>query len=205
MICTILNYLFSMKCYEYMNGTSGISFLFMPYFDNIVLRAAQYSTIWIYSTLLSHTVCCAQSLSCVQLFLTPQAVTLCPWGFSRQEYWSGLSCPPPGDLPNPGIEPRSPALWADSLPSEPPGKPKNTGVGSLSLLQGILLTQEFNRGLLCCRWILYQLSYQGSPNHTLLFGIQAISHFLFSKEYMITTFVPLSFKTWTFSGEGGHH
>ena len=54
-----------------------------------------------------------------------------------QEYWSGLPCPSPGDLPNPGIEPRSPALQADSLPSKPPGKPKNTGVGSLSLLQGI--------------------------------------------------------------------
>ena len=45
-------------------------------------------------------------------------------GFSQQEYWSGLLCPPPGDLPNPGIEPRSPKLQADSLPSEPPGKPK---------------------------------------------------------------------------------
>ena len=43
--------------------------------------------------------------------------------FSRQEHWSGLPCPPPGDLPNPGIKPRSPALQADSLPSEPPGKP----------------------------------------------------------------------------------
>ena len=43
-------------------------------------------------------------------------------GFSRQEYWSGLPFPPPGDLPNPGIEPRSPALQADSLLSEPPGK-----------------------------------------------------------------------------------
>ena len=43
-------------------------------------------------------------------------------GFSRQEYWSGLPCPPPGDLPNPGIEPRSPALQVDSLQSEPPGK-----------------------------------------------------------------------------------
>ena len=42
--------------------------------------------------------------------------------FSRQEYWSSLPCPSPGDLPNPGIEPRSPALQADSLPSEPPGK-----------------------------------------------------------------------------------
>ena len=42
-----------------------------------------------------------------------------PMEFSRQEYWSGLPFPPPGDLPNPGIEPRSPALQADSLPSEP--------------------------------------------------------------------------------------
>ena len=44
--------------------------------------------------------------------------------FSRQEYWSGVPCPPPGDLPNPGIEVRSPALHVDSLPSEPPGKPQ---------------------------------------------------------------------------------
>ena len=43
-------------------------------------------------------------------------------GFSKQEYWGGLPCPSPGDLPDPGIEPRSPALQADSLPSEPPGK-----------------------------------------------------------------------------------
>ena len=42
--------------------------------------------------------------------------------FPRQEYWSGLAFPPPGNLPYPGIELRSPALWADSLPSEPPGK-----------------------------------------------------------------------------------
>ena len=44
-------------------------------------------------------------------------------GFSRQEYWSGLPFPSPGDLPDPGIEPRSPTLQADSLLSEPPGKP----------------------------------------------------------------------------------
>ena len=64
---------------------------------------------------------------------------------------------------NPGTEPRSPTLQADSLPSEPPGKPKNTRVGSLSLLQGNFPTQESSWGLLHCRWILYQLSYQGSP------------------------------------------
>ena len=44
-------------------------------------------------------------------------------GFSRQGCWSGLPCPFPGDLPNPGIEPESPELWVDSLPSDPPGKP----------------------------------------------------------------------------------
>ena len=44
-------------------------------------------------------------------------------GISRQEYWSGWPFPPPGDLPHPGIEPGSPTLQADSLPSEPPGKP----------------------------------------------------------------------------------
>ena len=68
------------------------------------------------------------------------------------------------DLSNPGIELGSPELQVDSSPAEPPGKPKNTGVGSLSLLQGIFPTQESNQGLLHCRWILYQLNYQGSPN-----------------------------------------
>ena len=66
-------------------------------------------------------------------------------------------------IPKPGIEPRSPELQADSLLTEPPGKPKNSGVGSLSLLQGIFPTQELNQGLLHCRQILYQLSFQGSP------------------------------------------
>ena len=57
----------------------------------------------------------------------------------------------------------SPSLQADSLPAEPQGKPKNTGVGSLFLFQQIFLTQELNWCLLHCRQILYQLSYQGSP------------------------------------------
>ena len=64
--------------------------------------------------------------------------------FSRPEYWSGYPFSSPGDLPNPGIEPRSSALQADSLPAEPQGKPKNTGLGSLSLLQRIFPTQELN-------------------------------------------------------------
>ena len=57
------------------------------------------------------------------------ARVLCPWKFSRQEYWSGWPCLSPGDLPIPGIEPRSPTLQTDSLPSEPPGKPIKGGGG----------------------------------------------------------------------------
>ena len=52
-------------------------------------------------------------------------------GFSRQEYWSGLPLPSPGDLPDPGIELRSPALWADALTSEPSGKPDIITEGSV--------------------------------------------------------------------------
>ena len=64
--------------------------------------------------------------SCVQLFVILWAVALqdpLSMEFSRQEYWSGLPCPSPGDLPDPGIEPESPAFQAESLLSEPPGKP----------------------------------------------------------------------------------
>ena len=69
----------------------------------------------------------------------------------------------------------SPTLQADSLPSEPPGKPKNTGVGSLSLLQRIFLTQESNCGLLHCRQNLFQLSYQGSPRNSQFTGVGNLS------------------------------
>ena len=100
---------------------------------------------------------CVLSCSVVSDSLQPTLPTrlLYPWEFSRQEYWTGLPCPPPGDLPNPGIKPRSPTLQVDSLPSQPSRKPKNTGIGSLSLLQQIFLTQELNQVLLHCRWILY--------------------------------------------------
>ena len=67
-----------------------------------------------------------KSLSRVPLFATPRTVAhqASPsMGFSRQEYWSGLPFPSPGDLPDPGIKPRSPTLEADTLTSEPPGKP----------------------------------------------------------------------------------
>ena len=69
---------------------------------------------------------------------------LYPWEFSRQEYWSRLPCPLPGDLPNPGIEPKSPALQEDSLPTETPGKP-----------QFIYSGTERERERVCvCVWVL---------------------------------------------------
>ena len=69
-----------------------------------------------------------KSLSRVRLFATPSTVAYkasLSMEFSRQEYWSRLPFPSPGDLPHPGIEPRSPTLQADALPSEPPGKPRH--------------------------------------------------------------------------------
>ena len=89
----------------------------------------------------------------MHVLVTQSCPTLCdPWTlahqaplsmeFSRQEYWNGLPFPSPGDPPNLETEPRSPALQADCLSSESLEKSKNTGVGSLSLLQEIFLTQE---------------------------------------------------------------
>ena len=123
----------------------------------------------------SFLVLCCSVLSCSVVYdpLTPWTIApqaLLSLGFSRQEYWSGLPCPPSGDLPNPGIKPRFPALQVDSLPSEPPDKPKNTGVGSLSLLHGIFPTQASKWGLLHCRQILCQLSYRGSASFLVLYN-----------------------------------
>ena len=106
---------------------------------------------------------CSESESLSIVFDSATPWTIKSMEFSRPEYWSGQPFPSPGDLPNPRIKPWSPALQADSLLAEPSGKSKNTGVGSLSLLQQIFLIQESNQGLLHCRWTLYQLSYQGSP------------------------------------------
>ena len=78
-------------------------------------------------------------------------------GFPRQEYWSGLSFPSPGDLSNPGIEPRSPALQEDALTSEPPGKPSKSSMEyspnqetNLSLLKN-RITLWWKRYLFCVR------------------------------------------------------
>ena len=71
-------------------------------------------------------------------------------GFSRQEYWSELPFPSPGDLPHPGIEPRSPALQADTLTSEPPGKmlirsiSKNKYISEAKPLKATIVLQKKN-------------------------------------------------------------
>ena len=145
----------------------------------------------------------AKLLSRVQLLATPWTVArqaALSMGFPRQEYWSGLPCPPPGDLPNPGIKPASlmsPAL-ADGFPTSGatweapkyhvltlfnpmdcslPGSSvyrdspcKNTIVGCHSFLQGIFLTQELNPGLLYWRQILYHLSHQRFSQNTIWFS-----------------------------------
>ena len=79
----------------------------------------------------------------MKVLVTKSCLTLCnpmdcvahqaplSMGFSRQECWTGLPCPSPGDLPHPGIEPRSPALKANSLSPEPPGKPLGTESGAM--------------------------------------------------------------------------
>ena len=112
---------------------------------------------------------CSKDMQKVQVKVAQSCLTLCdPMDYTvhgilqaRRLEWVDISFS--WDLPNPGIIPRSPALQADSLPAEPPGKPKNTGLSSLFLLQKIFPTQESNKGLWHCRWILYQLRYQGSP------------------------------------------
>ena len=93
-----------------------------------------------------------KSLSRIWLFATPWTIackTPLSMEFSRQEYWSGLPFPFPGDLPDPGIEPRSPALQADALLSEPPGKPLYTytkankhGFDYCSLMEKLEISQH---------------------------------------------------------------
>ena len=98
--------------------------LFLCLIQVVMIRLPCYYKLWIVSVLVGWSE--VKLLSGVWLFAIPWTVVYQAspsMGFSRQEYWSGLPLPSPGDLPDPGIEPRSPALQADALPSEPPGKP----------------------------------------------------------------------------------
>ena len=118
--------------------------MFCFVFDSFILQRIRFQWTEVTFEYFLTSVCYkvkVKSLSCVRRFATPwTAARQAPpsMGFSRQGYWSGLPFPSPGHLPTPGIEPGSPTLRAGSLPSEPPGKSKNTGVGGLSLLQGNL-------------------------------------------------------------------
>ena len=110
------------------------------------------------------------SQHCFQIFCELKVTQSCPTHcdpmaiqtveFSRPEYWTGQPVPFPGDPANPRIKLRAPEVQAYSLPAEPQGKPKNTGMSGSTLLQRIFPTQEFNWGLLHYRQILYQLRYQ---------------------------------------------
>ena len=86
------------------------------------------------------------------IFRTVARQTPLSVGFSRQEYWSGLPFPSPGDIPDPGIEPRSPALQADALTSEPPGKPLRRNSKHWIYWAGI-------RCKICASWSPYALGY----------------------------------------------
>ena len=102
-----------------------------------------------------------KSLSHVPTFCNPMNYTV--HGILQARILEWVAFPFSRGSSQPRDWPRSPTLWSDSLPDEPQGKPKNTGVGRLSLLQGIFPTQELNQDLLHCRWIFYQPNYQGSP------------------------------------------
>ena len=99
-------------------------FAMFPMLHSVSLVA--YFTMLLFKSTSVFLCCAVPSLRRVQLFATPWTVARqapLSMGLSRQEYQSGLSCLPPADLPKPGIKPRSPALQADSLPFQPPGKP----------------------------------------------------------------------------------
>ena len=102
-----------------------------------------------------------KSLSHVWLFVT--SWTIQSGKFSRPEYWSWVDFPFFRGSSQPRDWTQISHIAGRFFTSWTTGKPKNTGVGSLSLLQGIFLTKELNWSLLCCRQILYQLSYQWSP------------------------------------------
>ena len=143
---------------------SSLSKGFSRFFSSSIIQKHQFFSAqpFLWSNSHSCTCCAVLSHSVVSDFATPWTVphqAPLSMGILQARILEWIAMPSSRG----SSQPRSPALQADSLPPEPPGKPKNTGVGSLSLLQGIFLTQESNWGFLHCRKILYQLSYQGSP------------------------------------------
>ena len=107
-------------------------------------------------------------------------------GISQARILEWVTISSPGDLSSPGVEPRSPALQADSLPSEPQGKPKNTGMGSLSLLQGIFPTQESTRGLLQVDSLPAELSEK----------LHSISYLIYIQQIELSIIYPNRIQKW---------
>ena len=101
----------------------------------------------------------SESHSVISNSLQPHGLIQQSMEFSRPGYWSGQPLPSPGIFPTQGSNSGLPHCRQIYLPDEPQGKPKNTGVGSLSLLQRIFPTRESNSGFLNRRQIFYQLSY----------------------------------------------
>ena len=109
-------------------------------------------------------------LSCIWLFVTPWTAvhqTLLSLGILQAKILDWVAIPSSRGSSQPGYQ-NQVRLEADSLPAEPLRMSKNTGEGSLSLLQGIFPTQESNQGLLNCMSIPYQLSYQESPYNLMI-------------------------------------
>ena len=117
---------------------------------------------------------------CVSWLVMSHSVT--PWsppvfslslGILQARILSELPFPAPADLPNPGIKPRSPVLQAGSLPSEPPGKPKNTEVGSRSLLQQIFANPGIEPGSLALQADSLSSEWLGKPKSWALFMVNS--------------------------------
>ena len=140
---------FSRRSSQPRDGTQ-VSHIAGGFFTSWVTREAQTENYLTAATELTCVVLLNQL--CLTLFETPwtvaRQVTL-SMEFSRQEYWSGLPFAPPGYLPDPGMEPRSPTLQADSLLSQPPGNPKwiwnlpNPGIEPMSLMSSVLAERFF--------------------------------------------------------------
>ena len=109
--------------------------------------------------------CVLNHLGHVQFFVTPWTLCSPPvssvHGILQARILEWVAMPSSRGSSQPGVETRSPTVQEDSLSSQTPGKPKNTGVGSLYLLPQIFLTQKLNWGLLNHRWIIYQMSHIG--------------------------------------------
>ena len=155
-----------------------------------------------FQSLLSESERKVKSLSRVRLFATPWTVAhqVPPsMGFSRQEYWRGWPFPSPGDLPNPGIEPGSPTLQADALPSEPSGKP-------LLLLSYFLLSHF----ILFVKFLLYfdgeshfkqyfLIRVQGHPEVSYMSLLLDLIDFWGGIEFYVEILFPLKFEEFSLS------